>query len=70
LNVMYRTIKLERHQKEFTPLKNPIWVFTNFANSRGHCDPVVPKSERFEGLTNWRLHCIDETEGLPKGEKP
>ncbi len=38
----------------------------NFANSRRNCHSAIRKSVRFEGLTNWRLHCFDEAEGLKR----
>lgn len=52
---------------KLAPPKNPPWVFTNFTNSRRHCDPVTRQPQRFEGLTNWRWDCFNQVEELPGG---
>jgi hypothetical protein len=36
--------------------------FTNFANLREECRFVICALECFEELTNWPLHCIDQSE--------
>ena len=37
---------------------------TNFTNSRTVYYSVMTSPEPFEGLANWRVHCIDDAEGL------
>jgi len=56
------------HRPNRSALNNPTSAFANFANSRRDCDFVRRESERFEGLTNWRLHCNDQAERLLRRE--
>jgi hypothetical protein len=46
------------------PLGNPTQVVANLANSRRNCDPLMREPERFEGLINWRLDCLNKGDEL------